>query len=147
MDESLLKECKEDYALLIEAGFVAVKQLDETSARRLFTAAEMLKPENTAAQIGLGYIALNKLEVSEATTTFQAVLEQEPENHLAQAFLGICFLLKKATRKKGEKLLEEAKAATEDPTIKNLCEVCEVWVNKDLKKMKAPFFSQEKEKE
>jgi Tfp pilus assembly protein PilF len=102
MDEKL-NEFKEDFALLIEAGFIAVKQLDETSATRIFHAAQVMNPDSTAPQIGLGYIALNKLEIKEATKTFEEIIEKEPENYLALTFLGICFLLTKPKRKKGKK--------------------------------------------
>lgn len=141
MSDKKWESLKEDFALLIEAGFVAVKQLDETSATRLFHAAQALSPNNTAPRIGLGYIALNKLELKEATKVFEEVLEKEPENHLAQIFLGICFLLSKPKRKKGEKLIQEAIGKTDNPSIKSLGEVSLEWANKDLKKEKAPFFA------
>lgn len=147
-EEGKLSEFKEDFALLIEAGFVAVKQLDETSAVRIFTAAQAMSPHNTAPQIGLGYIALNKLEVKESTRIFESVVQKEPENWLAQTFLGICFLLSKPKMKKGEKLIQEAMAKTADPTIKNLGKISLEWAEKDLKnkdllkgKEKAPFFA------
>jgi predicted Zn-dependent protease len=53
-EKSLLDGFKDDYALFIEAGFVAIKQLDEIAARRLFKAAELLNPENPASQLGIG---------------------------------------------------------------------------------------------
>jgi len=112
MDETKLKEFKDDFSLLIEAGFVAVKQLDETSATRIFNAAQVISPTSTAPQIGLGYIALNKLEVKEAARIFETITKKEPENHLAQTFLGICYLLNKPKRKKGEKLIRETMAKT-----------------------------------
>jgi hypothetical protein len=65
-EENRLQCFVEDYSLLIEAGFVAIKQNDEISARRLFKAAEVIHPENPASQVGLGYIELNKLRVSQA---------------------------------------------------------------------------------
>lgn len=139
--EENLKDFREDFALLIEAGFVAVKQLDEVSARRIFQAAQVLSPKGTAPQIGLGYIALNKLETKEATRIFESVIKQEPENYLAQTFLGICFLLTPQKMKKGEKLIKEAMEKTDDPTIKNLGKISLEWAEKDLKKdRKAPFF-------
>lgn len=145
MEEAKLRDFKEDFALLIEAGFVAVKQLDETSATRIFNAAQILNPDSTAPQIGLGYIALNKLEVKEATRIFEAVTSKEPDNHLAQTFLGMCFLLTKPKRKKGEKLIREAIEKTDDPTIKNLGKISLEWAEKDLSKEKAPFFSSKAE--
>lgn len=147
MDESKLQEFKEDFALLVEAGFVAVKQLDETSASRIFHAAQAMSPGNTAPQIGLGWIALNKLEVKEATKIFEEVTKKEPENWLAQTFLGMCYLLSKPKRKKGEKLIQEAMEKTNDPTIKNLGQISLEWAEKDLKKEKAPFFAATKKEE
>lgn len=140
-----IQDFREDFPLLIEAGFIAVKQLDETSATRIFYAAQVLSPESTAPQIGLGYIALNKLELKTATKIFEEVTQKEPENYLAQTFLGMCFLLNKQKRKKGEKLIQEAMAKTTDPTIKNLGKTSLEWADKDLKKEKAPFFSMQDE--
>lgn len=130
-----------DFALLIEAGFVAVKQLDEISASRIFAAAQALRPEHTAPKIGMGYIALNKLEIKQAMKIFEEVVEKEPTNWLAQTFLGICCLLNKAKRKKGEALIHEAMEKTEDPTVKSLGKVSLEWADKDLYKMKSPFFA------
>lgn len=144
MDEQKVQLFKEDFALLVEAGFIAVKQLDEISAKRLFHAAQVLSPESTAPQIGMGYIALNKLEMKEATKIFKEVSEKEPENQLAKTFLGICYLLNKARRKKGEEIINEVLAVTADPTIKSLGELALVWADKDLSKFgktkKMPFF-------
>lgn len=120
METEKLENFKDDFALLIEAGFVAVKQLDETSASRIFNAAQVMSPDSTAPQIGLGYIALNKLELKEATKIFEAVIKKEPDNYLAQTFLGISFLLNKPKRKKGEKLIQEAMSKTTDQTVKKL---------------------------
>lgn len=141
MGKEKLQDFKEDFALLIEAGFVAVKQLDETSASRIFNAAQVMSPDSTAPQIGLGYIALNKLELKEATKIFEAVTKKEPENYLAQTFLGICFLLNKPKRKKGEKMIQEAMGKTTDATVKNLGKISLEWADKDLTKERAPFFA------
>lgn len=146
MEHSKFQEFKEDFALFIEAGFVAVKQLDEISAKRLFEAAQLLSPQSTAPQIGLGYIALNKLQIKEASQMFESVIEKEPENYLALTFLGICYLLNKQKRKKGEKLINDAMAKTTDPTVKNLGLISLEWAEKDLKKTtKAPFFAAKQE--
>lgn len=141
IDDETMGAFKEDFSLLIEAGFVAVKQLDETSARRIFQAAQVLSHTSTAPQIGLGYISLNKLELKEATKIFEEVLAKEPENYLAQTFLGICFILTKPKRKKGEKLILEAIEKSNSPTIKSLGTVSLEWAEKDLKKKEAPFFA------
>jgi lipopolysaccharide biosynthesis regulator YciM len=138
-DDQQMREFDADFAFLVESGFVAVKQLDETSATRIFHAAQLISPKSTAPRIGLGWIALNKLEVKEAAAIFEKVCEQEPENHLAQVFLGICFVLTKPKRKKGEKLIRDAMDRTADPTIKNLGEISLEWARKDLSKKEAPF--------
>ena len=139
MQEKKLEDFSEDFPLLLEAGFVAVKQLDETSARHLFQAAQLLNPDSNAPRIGLGYIALNKLEVKEATEIFTEITEDEPENDLATTFLGICYLLSKAKRKEGEELIQKIMKKTSDETIINLGTIALEWAEKDLKKLKSPF--------
>lgn len=139
MDQDKLKLLKEDFGLLIEAGFIAVKQLDETSASRIFHAAQVISPHSVAPQIGLGYIALNKLEIKEATKIFELVIKQESDNQLAQVFLGICYLLTKPKRSKGEEIIAEVLNKTTDPTIINLAKVSLEWANKDLKTGKTRF--------
>lgn len=137
-----LEEFKEDFALLIEAGFVAVKQLDEKSARHIFAAAGTLSPNNVTPIIGLGYIALNKLDLKESDRCFELVVAKEPENWLAVCFLGISYMLQKSKRKKGEELVQKALSNTKEETIKNLANISLEWNEKDLKKKaaKAPFF-------
>lgn len=132
-EENLIDTFKDDFVLFIEAGFVAVKQLDEIAARRLFKAAELLNPDNPASQLGLGYIALNKLQLNEATKIFESILKKDATHYLAQALLGVCYMMSKAKRKKGEELIMDAKAKSDDPTIKNLADVCTDWASKDLK--------------
>lgn len=139
--EDKLAEFKEDFALFIEAGFIAVKQLDESSAARMFSAAQVLNPNHAAPKIGMGYIALNKLEVKKATEIFEEVTAAEPTNWIAQTFLGICFLLTKPKRKKGEKLIREAMEKTTYPSVKHLGEISLQWAEKDLYKSKSPFFA------
>lgn len=141
MESKTLEDFRKDFGQLIEAGFVAVKQLDEMSATRLFQAAQVLQPDSTAPKIGLGYIALNKLDMKNANRIFEEVVAVEPENQLARVFLGICYLLNKTKRKKGEELINDAMTKTEDPTIKNLGAIALEWSDKDLKKEKSPFFA------
>ena len=131
-EENLLTFFVEDYSLYVESGFVAVKQLDEVAARRLFKAAEILNPDNPASQLGLGYIALNRLRVVEAATIFEEILKKDPGHRLAQTLLGVAYLLSQDKKKRGEQLLLEAKEGCDDPTIKNLANVCLDWLQKDL---------------
>ncbi len=141
MDLEKFDEFKEDFALFIEAGFVAVKQLDEMSATRIFQAAQALNPTHTAPRLGMAYIALNKMELKQAMKLYEEILREEPDNYLAQTFLGICNLLTKGKQAKGEKLIHEAAEKSTDPTVKNLAHTAIEWAGKDLmKKSKAPFF-------
>ena len=142
MSSQLIEEFKEDFALLIEAGFVAVKQMDERSAKYIFKAASEINPKSVNPQIGLGYIALNKLDLKEADKYFEQVIAKEPENWLAVCFLGISYMLQKNKRKKGEELVQKALDSSSDDTIKNLAKISLNWNDKDLKKKeaKAPFF-------
>jgi len=129
----IMRDFMEDFALFVEAGFVAVKQLDEVSSKNLFRTAKFLNPENPAAELGLGYIALHKLEVKEAAKYFEEILKKDPNHHLAKALLGISYMINKTKRKEGEKLIQEARAASDDPTIQNLADVCIDWASNDLK--------------
>lgn len=140
MTEEIFKEFEEDFAFLIEAGFIAVKQLDEICSRRIFEAARVLIPESTAPHVGLGYIALNKLEVKEAAKIFKEIVKSEPDNFLAQTFLGIAYLLTKNKKEEGTKLIKDAMKKTTDETIKNLGTISLEWNEKDLKSLKSPFF-------
>ncbi len=145
MGDKMAEEFKDDFSLLIEAGFVAVKQLDEISANRIFQAAQIISPQSSAPQLGIGYIALNKLEIKTATKIFEDIVQKEPENHLAQTFLAICFLLTKPKRSTGEKMIKDIIQKTTDPTIKDLAKLSLEWAAKDLTKEKAPFFASQKD--
>lgn len=141
MEESTLAEFREDFRLLIEAAFVAVKQKDEINASHMFQAAQFLVPDSVAPQIGMGYIALHKMELKKANEIFEKVLEKEPTHYLAQTFLGLCCLLSKNKKKKGEKLIQEAIEKSDDPTVKHLGIVSLEWAAKEESKhTKAPFF-------
>jgi hypothetical protein len=132
MTTSLTEELKNDFPLLIEAGFVAVNQRDEDSAKKLFKAAQLLEPESTAPRIGFGFIALNKLELDIAQKEFNDVLKKDTEHQLARAFLGITLCFNPKTRAEGKKLIEEAMSKTDDPHVKNLGSISLEWLKKDF---------------
>lgn len=147
MVEESLEDFKEDFPLLIEAGFVAVKQLDEVSATRIFHASDVLSPGHPASKLGVGYIHMNKLELKEASKVFEEILAEHPDHNLAEMFLGICCLLNKAKRKQGEKIIKEVMGKTDDPTVVNLGQVSLDWASSELKKSeKPPFFPTEQKK-
>ncbi|MGM0439573.1 MAG: tetratricopeptide repeat protein [Chlamydiota bacterium] len=143
MAKDMLQPFQEDFKLMVEAGFMAVKQLNEDHAKKLFNAAQLLRPDDVNPQIGLGYIHLNKMEHKPAVEIFSKVCEKESENYLAQAFLGMAYLLSKKTNDKGEELLKDAKQKSDNPTVANLADVSLEWNRKDLKNTKAPFFDEE----
>jgi hypothetical protein len=132
MEANVMEGLKKDFPLLIEAGFVAVNQHDEESAKKLFSAAAQLEPSSTAPKIGFGFIALNKLELDVAEKAFNEVLAKEQDHHLARAFLGITLSFNPKTRAKGKGLIEESMAKTNDPHVKNLGTVSLEWLKKDL---------------
>ena len=146
-DENSLDFYADDFALFVEAGFIAVKQLDEIAARRLFKAAELLRPESSAPKLGLGYIELNKMRAIDAARIFESILEKEPHHSLAKALLGVSYILTKDKRKQGEELIQAAKKESNDPTIQNLADVSMQWMKKDLRSSHAMPFAPSLEKE
>ncbi len=131
---------KEDFGLLIEGGFVAVKQGNRNAARRLFEAAHRLRPEHSAPKLGFGYIALNELNLPLARQTFEAILNEEPNNAMAKVLLGFSFMMDRfmvvagkrkgaplppqettnASVAKGHTLIEQALQQSQDPAVHRL---------------------------
>lgn len=107
MDKSLEKYEK-DFWLLLEAGFVAVNNIDEDSALKLFTACTVLKPDSTFPKVGFAYMHLCKLELKKASTLLEEVLAINPENEMAETLLGIVLSMMPKKSAHGEKLLEKA---------------------------------------
>jgi len=139
------KDYKEDWILFLEAGFIAVNQMDEDGAIKLFKAAELLNPESTLPKVGMGYLHLHKLELAQACKALEEVLEKEPNNEMAKTFLGICMSLSPKTLDKGEKILEHT-AKSHDPLIKRLSGTAIDFAEKFLKKAPSPVQSQKKAK-
>lgn len=129
---------KDDFILLCEAGFIAVNQMDDDAARKLFAAAELLDPKNTLPQTGIGYLHLCKLELKEAAKAFQKVLDREPDNEMTQAFLGVAMSLSPQEGAKGEKILEGTAKKAKDPTVKTLASSALEFVDKFIKKTPSP---------
>lgn len=136
MTELSLKDFREDFPVLIEAGFIACREKDEDSAKKIFRAAQIIEPSSCAPKLGLGYIALNKLELDIAEQQFREILSQDSEHHLARAFLGITLSINPKSREKGKSLLEEAIAQSDDPQVKNLGSVSLKWLASDLEEKK-----------
>ncbi len=133
-----LADFKEDFALLTEAGFVAVSHLDEDGAAKMFHAAQLLDEMSVLPKIGLAAIALHKLEVKRAITLLEEVLVQEPDNVRAGALLGIGYLLSNQNIEKGEQLLKDAMEKGDDPATKRLGELWLEVLDKGVRKAGSP---------
>lgn len=129
---SHLEKFDEDFPLFIEAGFIAIKQLDEPGSRRLFTAARRLRPRNTAPFMGAAFICLNKLELDEAIELYSFVVEVEPENWMAWAFYGLSLCLKKENVPLGKEYLQKAYDNTPEEHVKNLAKSGLDWIDEEL---------------
>lgn len=134
---SILKECEEDFILLLETGFIAVNQADEDSALKLFKAAQILRPESTLPKIGFGYLHLHKLELKQACDLFEKVLKNEPENEMAKTFLGLCLSFTPKGIHKAEKILETT-SKSKDKLIHNLSVSTLEFIEKFVKKEPTP---------
>lgn len=131
------KTFKEDFILLVEAGFIAVNQADEDSALKLFKAAEMLNPKNILPRLGFGYLHLHKLELKEAVKYFDEVLQMDSENEMARAFKGLSLSMMPNSVDKGEKILEQT-LKSKDPSIKQLAGSAIDFIEKFIKKTPGP---------
>ena len=132
-----LQEYKEDFILLLEAGFIAVNQADEDAAVKLFKEAELLEPTNTLSKVGMGYLHLHKLELKQGIASFESVIKIDPDNAMAKAFMGICKTMTPREALEGEKLLVET-GKSEDKEIKKLSETALDFVDKFVKKSPSP---------
>lgn len=133
-----LQTYKDDFALFIEAGFIAVKQCNRDAAEKLFKAAQILNPDSTAPMLGFGWIALNAMELPAAQQRFREILEKEPDNQQAKAYLGFSLLVPKIsfrTKPKGKEgedidmmttagctLIKEAISSTKDESVRHFGE-------------------------
>lgn len=134
-----------DFTLFLECGFIAVNQADEPSARSLFHACEILRPENYIAKIGWGYMHLLKLELKEAIKNFEEVLKKEPGNEMARAFMGLAQCLTPDGVTKGEKMLHESERS-HDKEVKKMSQTAIEFVEKFVKKEPSPAELQKKKK-
>ena len=133
-----LQSYKEDFFLLVEAGFIAVNQFDEDAALKLFKAAELLNPSNTLPLLGKGYMHLCKLELKAAIPLFEKILAQEAENAMAKTLLGLALSFNPTEVGKGEKTLEEAFKMADDKMGQGLATTALEFVRKFVKKSPSP---------
>ncbi len=133
-----LQNYKDDFILLAEAGFIAINQMDEQSALKLFKASETLNPDNLLPKIGVGYMHLCKLELKQAAKSFQDILDNDPDNEMAKTFLGLSLSLYPSEVAHGERVLEESIKTSKDPAIKDLAKNSLEFVEKFVKKSPSP---------
>lgn len=131
------KKFKDDFYVLLEAGFIAVNQADEDAAMKLFKAAEMLDPKNILPTVGFGYLHLHKLELTQAIKRFEEALKKDPGNDMAKSLLGICMSLSPDHLEQGEKILAQT-LKSKDPAIKDLSDTAIHFVEKFVKKPSGP---------
>lgn len=108
-----IKEFKDDLALMVEAGLIAIKQGDEESAKKLFNAADILDPGTTSASMGHGLIALHKMDIPNAKKYFNEVLKSEKDNYRAKAFLAFTNVLSVLQEGTNEEKIEGLKQAAQ----------------------------------
>jgi tetratricopeptide (TPR) repeat protein len=139
------KQCKEDFVLFIEAGFIAVNQADEDSALKLFKAAEALDPSNALPKVGLGYLHLHLLDLKKACKLLEEALEMEPGNDMARAMLGISMSFDPTMTSKAEKILEKT-CCSNNKTVKDLSGSALTFIDKFIKNEPSPVEGQRKKK-
>jgi len=132
-----LDDYKKDFLLFVEAGYIAINQLDEDSAIKLFKAAEILDKENPLIKIGFGYLYLHKLELKKSIEAFESVLKKDPKNEMAKAFLGIALSMTPNDMAKGEKILEETLKSS-DKGLKKLAGIAIDFIERFVKKEPSP---------
>jgi predicted TPR repeat methyltransferase len=130
---TLKNKYKEQYILFLEAGFIAVNQMDEEAAIRLFNAAKVLNPHAMLTEIGFGYLHLCKLELTKAIQHFGKVIEADPTNDMAKTFLGIALTMTKSQVGEGEKILETL-AKSKDKDVSHLSKDALDFVDRFVKK-------------
>lgn len=84
---------KADFALLFEAGMLAVKQGDEDSAKKLFYSLHVLNPEHYGYELGLALIDLHKMEIFAAEERLRSLAEKEPDNWSIKSFLSLTHMM------------------------------------------------------
>ncbi|MEX0961714.1 MAG: SctF chaperone SctG [Simkaniaceae bacterium] len=125
---------KEQFFLLIEAGFVAIHQADEDSAKKIFKACELLNPTNMLPRIGMGYLHFHKLQLKQAAEIFSKILESEPSNEMAKTLLGMTLSMSPTKGGEGEKILTDICKNSDDPQIKRVADSAIDFVDKFVKK-------------
>jgi predicted TPR repeat methyltransferase len=130
---TLKNKYKEQYILFLEAGFIAVNQMDEPAAVRLFTAAKILNPHSVLNEIGFGYLYMCKLELKKAVEHYGKAIEMEPENEMAKTFLALTMAMTNHHVTDSEKILSTL-SDSEDPEVRKLSHQVMEFIDQFIKK-------------
>lgn len=84
---------KEDFALLFEAGLLAIKQGDEDSATKIFRALHVLNPEHYGIELGFALMDLHKMNLNSAEARLRDLAEKEGDNWSVKAFLALTHMM------------------------------------------------------
>lgn len=128
---SAFEQYKKDIPVLVELGFIAIKQFDILRAGEIFKAVAALDPKSSAPHLGYGYISLQKLELDAAKKHYKKALELDPKHEVAHTMLGIAHILGKPAeeRAEGKRILTETLKTVKDLSAKELCERFLKWAN------------------
>ncbi|MBU6149292.1 MAG: hypothetical protein KGQ54_03775 [Verrucomicrobia bacterium] len=132
------KKHKDDFVLLLEAGFVSIMHQDEDSTIKLFKAAQLLDPENVMPKIGMAYMHLLKLDLRPAISYIKQALNKEPKNEFAQALYGVILTFSPDMGAEGAQLLHKTHEHTSDPDIRKLTKNAEDFYTKYIKTPPSP---------
>jgi hypothetical protein len=133
----MLQKYKNDFLLMLESGFVAINQTDADSAKKLFQAAHLLKPESAFPHVGFAFLFLHLLELSKAIAACEDALRKEPNNEMAKTLMGICKTMTLKQSQEGEKILVEM-THSHNPDIKRAADTGMDFVEKFVKKAPSP---------
>ena len=122
-----------DFYLFLEGGFIAIKEMDEDSALKLFNAAKLLQPRNPLVYVGYSYIHLCKLELTKAEELCNKALEYEHDNETAKSLLGVILSMNTNKLSQGEKILQEAASKSDTKEVKDLANAALEFVDKVIK--------------
>lgn len=144
---AMLQVFRDDIALLVESGLVAIKQGDEESAKKLFNAVGIIDPQNLATKMGFGLISLHKMDIPNAQKSFTEILNVEQTNWRAQSFLALSYILsvlqegtdeeKMASLRKCAELAQEVLDKSDAATTRQLAQSLLDWEKELMGKVEA----------
>jgi len=114
---------KEDTALILESGFVAIKYGDREGALNCFHAAGLLAPDRVEPKVGLATLALNELDLPKAIKLCNEILEQDPKNHQSMVICGMSYVLMHKEEERAIELLKTASKESDDSATQQLAEL------------------------